>query len=201
MALTLAELRAGVRDELGDAESIILDASIDRWVNHGQQRLGHRTQGRATLTWNDEDDSIALPADFSYVEELVFTASDNSSLPKHRIWNGTLYPLDPTLVEAGSAVLFYRAVPPEITDAVDSSLSYLGDQALVIFAAHRFYKSLAGSRAEYRRYATITQANGVEISDLDALSERYLTEFEDIKDDIVEDRDLEPEPGASFFQD
>lgn len=197
MAKTLAELRTAVRDELGDVEGDVLDAKIDLWLNTGQAKLGiYKPTDPHAFTWLDGATSVALPVDLHHVQEIVL--DEQSCIDGgYRVHGRVLYFLRPDRVIAGGATLYYWANFSIINDSTPSELNTLGDAAIVAYVGYRFFKMLAASRSEYRRYATITQANGVGLSDLDGLSEAWRADYEDARDALRDD--LEDDPIATFF--
>lgn len=190
MSWTQSEFRQAFRDEVGDAAQLIRDAQIDRWVNQAQARLGTYAQKTAAVTWTAGATSITVPADFRDVVEFV----GDDAIPTHRVWGGGIDFTRPA-EWAGSAKLYYLGHWPRITTDTPSELPEEGNQACLSFALYRFFKRLASSRADYRRYSTITQANGVDIEELDDLSERHYNDFLDSRESMSVESPL------PFFED
>lgn len=204
MADSITTLRTRVRNAIGDVQSLVTDPVIDPWLNEGQARLKLYLPKSQTVSWAAAAASIALNADVARAEEILLDENVDP-LPSYRIWGAatyggvpTIYFVTPSLVTAGSGRLFYWSLYPAIAGGADSQLPPLGDSAIVSFAEYRFYKMLAGSRSDYRRYSTITQANGVGVSDLDTLSERALVDFESIRD-ALQDNGEDLDSASTFF--
>lgn len=182
----LDELTADVLAELGsEVEQLVRPRDIRRWANRGQSRLGIYRPLAADVTWAAGATSLALPADFHHVEAWDVKTG---SLPEHTIW-GSAALFDPVsgASSSGSARLRYWAVYPDITGGQPSLLPSEGDDALVAFCLYSFFKRLASSRADYRRYATVVSSNGVDISELDAISERHFNDYTEIRDALQQD--------------
>jgi hypothetical protein len=181
---SLSELIGDVEAEVGEPASNLLDErQIARWLNAGQTRLRLRRPRVATIIWEAGDRAVDLPADFASLESIQTDVG--STLGPHRVFGSTLEVLNAQGAYCtGSARLRYFAAWPGITGASDSLLPPAGDEALVSYCLYRFFKKLASSRAEYRRYSTVAGQNGVDINELDALSERHLQDFNEIQDDL-----------------
>lgn len=173
MSQTLAEFVADFRAEVGDIGDVVRDQTIGSWVNEGQERLRVYRKMTSAIAWSAGDTSVALPADFHHIEDI--DPDSGVAVPAYRIW-GTLRFLEPA-ASAGSGTLYYWAVWPKITVSQGSLLSNLGDQAALSFALYRFFKRLSSSRADYRMYASIAQANGVGVDELANLAEQHLADF------------------------
>lgn len=171
--------------EVGDEVfTLFRSKDVERWLNRAQARLGVYRPMSASLSWNVGDTEILLPSDFREVESV--TALTGSCLPDYREWGGKLVVLAVDgAVSSGQARLLYKAYWPQITSAADSVLPDVGDDAVLSFALYRAYKKLASSRSDYRKYATMTGANGVDIGELDDLSERHLADFETGRDELT----------------
>lgn len=178
---TLANLRDYVKDELGSDIVTLLGANVDadilRYLNEGQRRLGWYAERYTTLTWDAGDASVALPSGFCEVDTLE--PDSGVRVSRYRIWNGTLYFLDPNgAAQSGTARLFYLGHVADLAaDADITEIPEVGDGAIVSFSCYRAYKRIASSRADYTRYSTVMQANGVEIQDLASLSDQYYADF------------------------
>lgn len=185
MSATRAQLRDYAKDELGtDLASLISDDDFDRYINDAIRRLGYYLEETATLTWNSGDTSVALPADF--VAEDRIQGAETVSLPRERrIWGNTMYFQVEGVDSDGSATLFYFAEHPALDDDADATaLPGTADTALVAFVCYRAYKRIASSRADYRRYSTLVQANGVDVSELASISDQYYAEFLEAKEGL-----------------
>lgn len=192
---TLEEFRADFRSEVGDAAQLAENPEIDRWFNAAQRKLGVYRPQTDTITWAAGATTVALPADFHHVEE--FVPDDGTyALPAHRVWAGQLA-FNRAATSAGSGTLRYWATWPKVTGSQRSLLTQEADDVCLSYALYRFFKRLASSRSDYRRYSTITGSNGVDISELDALSERHYNDFTIGAQDLI---DSSPEI-ASFYDD
>jgi hypothetical protein len=192
--LSLDELLIAFREEAGEEiAALVRDPVLERWINQGQARLGYYRQQSASFTWDANDLGFDLPVDFKRPEKLVADYG-SACVPAGTYWNDE-YRFNSRVTSSGSGVIYYWGAFPEITATQDSLLPDIGDDGILSYCAYRFYKRLASSRADFRRYATLTQANGVDISELDALSERYFTDFEDTREALA---DLIQNP-SSFY--
>lgn len=182
---SLGLLRQAVREELGEANVLATDQEIERWLNDGQDRLTQLRPVITTLSWAQAATTVTLPTDYVRPDRLV---KSTGFLPSYNFYGKQLvFNGDGGAADAGTATLFYWARWPEVTSSADSILDPIGDQACVSYACYRFFKKLASSRSDYRQYATVTGANGVDISELDALSERHYTDFTDARDELHEE--------------
>jgi hypothetical protein len=174
-------LRDYVRDELGPdlgSPDFISDQDIDRYLNDGLQRIQYYRERVADVTWAVNDESIPFPED--YICDATFVVDSGKSVPTGRIWANALhFDYSGGATSAGSARLFYCASWPVLSDEQGSLLPGSGNVALVAFACYRAFKRIASSRAEYRRYSTISQANAVSIDDLAQISDVYFGEFQE----------------------
>lgn len=189
---TLDEFVRDFRAEVGDIGDIIRDNVIGGWVNEGQERLRLYREQTAALSWNAGATSVSVPTDFHHIE----TVQPDPSIcfPPYRVWGDKLVFIEKPL-SSGTATLLYWANWPKITASAPSLLPDLGDQAALSFALYRFFKRLSSSRADYRMYASIAQANGVGVDELSDLSERHLQDFEDARTSLSELLD----EAASFY--
>jgi hypothetical protein len=198
--LSQAEFREAFQSEVGgDVFNMIRPEEIDRWINRGQARLGLYLQLVADVSWSQGDVQIVLPNDFHHAEKWKVTMG---CLPNGEFWgvgqgNGAAYVFNTAAYDDGSATLLYYAVPPAITATQDSLLTQLGDDGCLSYALYRFFKRLASSRSDYRRYATISNSNGVDISELDALSEKHLADFNDARELVQDFR----QDAVTFYED
>ena len=183
--LSQEDFRDAFKSEVGDdVYGMIRPEEVDRWINRGQARLGYQLQKSSALTWAAGDSQIALPTDFHHSEKWQVT---DGCLPSGEFWGGN-YVFVELAQDAGAATLLYWGDAPAITADQDSVLPQLGDDAALSYALYRFFKRLASSRADYRRYATISNSNGVDITELDSLSEKHLADFNDARELIQENR-------------
>lgn len=187
----LSEFQDAFRAEVGDdLMELVRPSDVARWVNEGQAKLRFYRQQATDVTWADAAETLTVPADFHRVEKLV--ADEGYCVPRYHEWGGVRFD-DPVNVTAGSGKLWYWANWPVITGSQASLLPEIGDQACLSYALYRLFKRLASSRADFRLYASLRQANGVTIDDLDALSERHLGDFEESRDVLVDEEVLKPE--------
>jgi hypothetical protein len=184
--LSQEDFRDAFRSEVGDeVYALIRPEEVDRWVNRGQARLGYKLQKTAEVSWQQGDLQIAAPVDFHHFEKWNPVAP--YCVPGGEFWGGN-YVFSCVAYEGGEAVLFYWGDPPAITSDADSVLPQLGDDGCLSYALYRFFKRLASSRSDFRRYATISNSNGVDIAELDSLSEKHLADFNDARELIQENR-------------
>src|SRR4051812_38482799 len=195
MTWALDEFRRAFKDEVGEVQQLARDSAIDRWVNEGQGRLRVYRQRDTPLSWAAGATSVTLPTDFHHEERVA--PDYGVTLSPYDVWNGVLRFRHPLDVRAGTGVLFYWGNWPYITGSADSQLPELGDQACLSFALFRFFKRLASSRADYRRYAAIAQGNGVGVDDLATLAEQHYNDFTEARD-ALEDVAA---GAARFFED
>jgi hypothetical protein len=180
----LADFRDSFRDELGEQlYEIVGDGPFERWVNVGQRRLGSFLRKTTPITWASGATEIALPTDFHHADEYLASGA-TPDLPPGRVW-GTVYLFNAPATIGGQGKLLYYAKRPDVIGNVESTLDEEGNEALISYGLYRFFKRLASSRADYRMYATITQQNGVDIAELDQLSERHLQDFKDSADSLT----------------
>ncbi len=176
--------------EIGDDLSeLVTPDRVMRWVNEGQSRLRFYRQQTASLSWLAGDVSIAAPTDFHHAEKFL-PDTGSVGLPDHHAWGGALRFDSLGAAWGGSGTLYYWGKWPDITTSQPSLLPAIGDQACLSFALYRFFKRLASSRSDYRLYASLRQANGVTVQDLDAISERHLDDFNDARDDLGDEATL-----------
>lgn len=190
---TLDEIRRALLDQLGDAADLVRDEQLDRWFNRGRQRLGIFDSKTATLTWNDGDASVDLPDDCVEVER--FISEMGSFLPQYLVRRSTISFLQPARVTAGIGTLYYQAQYPDVTAAQESTMPRLADEAAISFAMARFYERIAGTRADFRRYATVTGQSGIDVRDLLDLANRHDADYADAR------QELAPNTPASFYGD
>ena len=174
---TLQDLRDLFYRELSDElQQVCPPDRVEGWLNDGRPHLGFYEGKTATLTWAADDYLVDLPSDFCEFDSIV--AAENSDMPAYRVWNRKLR-LEEAATSAGSATLFYAAVPAQITGSAPSTLPRNLNRALVAFALYRFLKWLVASRADYRRYSTIAQGNAADIPTLMSIAAGYRQDFID----------------------
>jgi hypothetical protein len=174
---SLTVLKEGFYRELSDELGQIADEDdVASWINDGRTRLGYYEPKTAALTWSVGDYLVTLPVDCCEFDSVV--PDDGVSIPPHRVWNNRLR-FDCKATSAGTATLFYGATPAAITGDLDSTLPDVLDQALISYALFRFFKWLAASRSDYRRYSTIAQGNAADVNQLLAAASGHRTDFID----------------------
>jgi hypothetical protein len=191
--MKLSDFREALIGELGEKlYDIVGDKPFERWVNVGQTKLGSFVRKTVTVTWAAGDTQIALPADWRNLDH--YSADVGScGLPSGNEW-GAAYVFTRPATAGGSGTFFYYGERPAITGSSPSTLNSRGDEALISYCLYRFFKRLAGSRTDYRMYATITQSNGVDIAELDDIGERHLQDFQAAQDDV------EPLRSTTFYE-
>jgi hypothetical protein len=176
---------AGLTDEATRGD-LAPEGDVERWLTQARLKIGPGARKIATVTWASEDTTIALPADCQSVSRIV--ADSGSVVPAYDEWGQVLALRSPAQSD-GSATLFYCGY---YEPATDSSSVRSGDPsqdaaalACIEYALSRFFRKLAGSRVDYRRYSTITGQSGVDAQDLRDLSDDYLANFESAKADLA----------------
>jgi hypothetical protein len=171
---SLGELRQSFYAELGEElRSLVEKQDIDRWLNDAAAFMDEWDGKSVSLTWAIGDVLVDLPTDFVSLDSLEST----SIVPQYRVWRRKLR-FESAATSAGTATAYYLAEPARVTGSDASTLPNILDQARVFFALSRFFRRLATSRSEYRRYSTIAQGNAADIADLLAQAERYELDFD-----------------------
>ncbi len=171
----------GLSSNLGE---LVRHPEILRWLNVGLARLGLLQKSTVDITWSADDTEVALPAGIRVVDAI--DVSESSCLPAYRFWDEQLIFPDKAPAD-GEATVYYRHDYPMIAGAQGSELRPLGDDALIAYALSRFFARVAASRADFRRYVTVTGQSGIDVDDLIGLSDRYLADFEDAREVLQED--------------
>lgn len=184
---------AGLTEEI-DRAALAPQGDVETWLLHARLRLGC-FEGRSELvSWAVNAVSIPLAADFVNFQkiitytgylpqydlvahELVFRAVSNSS-GTGRVYYERLFPLQ----DDGSA--------PDGNATQDRACL-----AFVDYALSRFFRRLAASRVDYKRYSTVTGQAGLEASDLQSLADDHRNDFDAFRNE------LSLSPGASFYGD
>lgn len=184
--MTYGEILERFREEVGaEIHSLVEDNEIISWFNAGKDRVNVYQEKNTVLVWTLGATEITLPADFVSTERLnviVGTLGDHVQWGKKFVFEGLNGSLN-----AGQAQLFYWATFPNVDDTTDSVLTSSGNDACLSYSLHRFYRKLGGSRADYRRYATMTNANGVTMGDLADLSDQHYQDFLAKRDELLID--------------
>jgi hypothetical protein len=170
------DFKTELSDELQQMAS---PENFQRWINDGRARMGYYVGGTASLTWIIGDWTVNLPTDFCDADSIE--PADGVRLPPFRVWERQLR-FNEKATTAGSATLFYLKLPAEITGVADSTLPDVLDQGLVSYALFRFFKWLATSRADYRRYSTIAQGNAADVPQLLAAGAGHRQDFAEAVD-------------------
>lgn len=196
MPSTERELLDRFFDGIGrDIAELAREPEVLAWINEGIERLPARYPKAAAITWTAAASSVALPSDL--VRFVRLDVNSGSYRQQYSVWGSALRFFDP-LTASGSGTVFYFARFPRVTATEPSVVPALGEQAAIFYAQYRFFRKLAGSRADFRRYSTITGQSGLDVSDLDAVAERYHQDFLEARSEF-EDTDL-AEP-ATFYGD
>jgi hypothetical protein len=175
--LAIEEMREAFYGELDSnlAEMVEPD-QIDLWLNQARAHTRYEHPTTAVLAWSKGNLLVDLPDDFCSLDEIV--PSGGASLPTFRVWNGKLRITDPNGAPSdGTATIFYGAIPPKVTGSAKSVMPEVIDQACVSWALSRFFRRLASSRSDYRRYSTIAQGNAADIGQLLTESDRHHGDF------------------------
>jgi hypothetical protein len=98
-------------------------------------------------------------------------------------------------VSGGSATLYYGSRYPDVDNNDVSTMPPEADEAVVSFILARFFGRLASSRADFKRYSTITGQNGLELQDFLNLSDEHQRDFEARRDALL------VEGAVSFYAD
>lgn len=190
---TVRDFRQAFKDEVGEVQTLVRDAAVDRWANEAQARLRYYRQRDTAINWAAGASSVAVPTDFHHEEKIE--PDPGVCVPSHYYWGTTIRFRYPEGVTGGTGRLFYHANWPEINGQNPSLLPSLGDQACLSFCLYRFFKRLASSRADFRKYAAIAQSNGVGVDDLATLAEQHYSDFTESRDALL---DTIPEPSLYF---
>ncbi len=167
--LTDIELREELAPE-GDAE---------RWLGQALVRIGPYAQKTDLIAWKAGDSSADLPPDCVDVARIEVT---EGALPSYDQW-GLKLAFRTAASSEGSAILYYSAYFGLPTDAIDPRADK-AQLAAVEYALSRFFRKLAASRSDYRRYSTTTGQSGVEADDLRALADDHLAQFETVAEEL-----------------
>lgn len=193
MAASYEELQELFFDELGrDVGQLAREPEVCAWLNAGIGRLPARYPRTASVTWAEGASEVALPADFVKLDRVEVTSG---LLQPYTCWGTKLRFYDPLTV-SGAGVVFYFSRFPSVSTSSASALPPAGDEAIVFYALWRFFRKIASARADFRRYSTITGQSGLDVSDLDAVAERYRQDFLDARAELEEDDFSAP---ATFF--
>lgn len=151
------------------------DDQILGWINDARTRVGFYVPKTVALTWDEDDWTVDLPEDFCEFADLK--ADDDTIIPSYSIWENSKLRFDSKATADGGATLFYGADPPRISATQDSVFPDNLDQACVAYALYRFFKWLATSRADYRRYSTLMQGNATDVATLLQTAAGYRADY------------------------
>lgn len=185
MAMSLADFLDAIEDELGEAMTLVRDEQLVRWINRGRSRLAYYQQKSATLTWTAGAAYVLLPTDCERVDRILTTPSNY--LPQHFILSDRVAFMDPEQVTAGTATIYYGASFPAVTGQDPSTMPAIADEAVVSYVLARYFKRIASTRSDFRRYVTITGQNGVDVRDLLDLATDHDRDFAQAREDLVAD--------------
>ena len=182
MSVSLAYLTDAVRGDIGDLSGYFADSVIERFLMEGQRKLepDHLLEKQATISWADNATSVALPSDYY---EMITVVPDSTSYTwplRYREHGTSLYFDGRDTVYAFSGKLYYRAHYPAFTSTIPCVLPAEAADALISYANYKCYQRVGGNRAEYKRYATLSQ-NNVTMGDLLAAGNGHLADFNDAK--------------------
>ena len=163
---------------------LIRDEQLDRWVNRGRVRLGIYDAKSVDLEWSSNATEVEFPEDYARFDRLIATPLI-AVIPQYTVLTRSLSFLDPERVGAGSGTLYYGAFFPPISASVESTMPPLADEAVVSYALARFFRRIATTRSDFRRYTSITGQNGVDVADLIDLAERHDADCEAARADLV----------------
>ena len=160
-------------------EELAPEGDVERWLGQARIRIGPYAQKSVRLGWLASDSSVDLPTDCVDIARIDVT---QGTLPPYDKW-GLKLAFRMAATADGVATLYYNAYFGPAGDESDprADLAYL---AAVSYALSRFYRKLASSRSDYRRYATITGQAGVEAEDLRVLADDHLSEFASVAEEI-----------------
>lgn len=186
---------AGLTDE-AERGTLAQEGDVERWLMQARIKLGATARKSTVVRWEDGAVQIELPPDCVTVSRI---AVSEGRLPTYDEWGNVLSLREPTTA-SGTATVFYTAyfdVPeaPSTTPRASDPVADAAALACVDYALSRFFRKLAASRVDYRRYSTITGQAGVDAADLRDLADDHLGNFESAKADLV------VLPPASFYGD
>ena len=169
----LGELRESFDAELGEElRALVEQRDVDRWLNDAAAFMEEYEGQTAEVTWAVGDRLVSLPDDFTDLDSV----ETNDVMPSYRVWQRKLR-FECAATSAGTATIYYLGEPARVTGSSASTLPDILDQARVFYALSRFFRRLATSRSDYRRYSTIAQGNAADVADLLAQAERYQDDF------------------------
>ena len=176
---------AGLTDE-AERGDLAQEGDVERWLNQARIKIGPVARRSAALYWEADDTVIDLPRNCYSISRIV--VDSGYSLPPYDEW-GQVLALRQPATGNGSATVFYTGyfdpVSTENPQADDPTQDAVG-LACVSYALSRFFRKLASSRVDYRRYSTLTGQSGIEAADLRDLADDHLADFESAKNDLFD---------------
>jgi len=170
---------AGLTDEPLRAE-LAPEGNVERWLWQARLKIGVYEEKSATLWWEAGDTSLVLPPGLVRLGRIV---QIEGCLPAHDQWGLELAFRDGPATEGGSVQVYYESlfnVEPGGTPMAESvGLAY------VSYALSRFFRALASSRSDFKRYTTVTGQAGIEAGDLQDLAREHLADFEGFRNDLA----------------
>src|SRR5690242_20195336 len=164
-------------DEL--REDLAQEGDVETWLEQALVRIGPYAERIATLNWTSGDAYIDLPSDCVDVGRLDVT---DGAIPTWDRW-GTRIRFRDEATEDGQAALYYTGYYASPDDTLDPRADK-AHLACVEYALSRFFRKLASSRSDYRRYATVTGQSGVEATDLRDLADDHERLFENLLEEL-----------------
>jgi hypothetical protein len=179
MSMSLEEIREECYETVGEQLAQLLEpAMVDRWFNRGRERLGPRYEQTGTITWDSGDTEVTLPTGYIRLSYIVY--SDSADLGWYKVFNKKFVSLvSDGFPSDGTAEIGYWTYYPAVTDDDDSVMEPQEDEACIQYTCYRFFRMLASSRANYRRFVTTTGQNGVTTDDLLEIANEHLAAFGD----------------------
>lgn len=169
---------AGLTDE-ELREALAPEGDVEMWIEQARVRIGPYAERTEDIYWTSGDTSIDLPPDCVEVARIDVS---EGSLPAHDKWALKLRFRSEALL-GGSGTLYYTGYFDTPGDARDprADKAHLG---CLEYALSRFFRKLAASRSDYKRYATVTGQSGIEAQDLRDLADDHERLFDNLVDEI-----------------
>jgi len=172
-------MKASVRAELGVLDDAALaDARIIDYFNEGQALMLPDVTFTAStvLSILAAATQTATPASFVRVTRIMPDPNTSGSrVPPYLLVDGQFVWLDTASGRAATSVLLvYERKFAAIADTGTAiEIPDPGPEGLIAFACFRWTQRLVGDRAAYKRYATQTGTNVVDVDDIQTLSEMW----------------------------
>jgi len=169
---------AGLTDEelRGD---LAQEGDVEMWIEQARVRIGPYAEKTADLYWTSGATSVDLPPDCVDVARIDVTSG---SLPASDKWALKLRFRSEAAAD-GAATLYYTGYFDSPGDTLDPRADK-AHLACVEYALSRFFRKLAASRSDYKRYATVTGQSGIEADDLRNLADDHERLFDGLVDEI-----------------